>query len=333
MEQNFVGYLLNALDPDTHQQVEAHLKAHPADRQRLDVLRQALEPLAADRDEITPPPGLAFRTLARVAEYRCRPKADLPAAPLTARSAPAYRRWFRRADLLVAAAVVLVAGGLLLEGAMQYRGTQARLACANNLRTFHQSLVNFSHLYDGDFPGVPLERRYPEEFPDGRCDVAGIFVPELVQSRCLGKDATVRCPGNGGKSPTNYDLEQVRRMSREDFEKTAGKLSGCYAYSLGYSDPTATLCNLRRDPENPELSNDLLPVMADKPSVDGADGRGNTPNHRGGQNVLYVGGNVRFHPTPAAGMDNDDIFVNKEGKVGRGTHRWDTVLGSSADHP
>ena len=329
MEQNFVGYLLNALDPETHQQVEAYLKTNPEGQQRLDLLRHALEPLAADRDEIEPPPGLAFRTLAKVAEYRCRPKADLPDAPLTTRSAPSYGRWFRRADMFVAAAVVLVAGGLLFEGAMTFRGTQSRIACADNLRNFHQSLVNFSTLKDGDFPGVPLERRYPEEFPDGRCNVAGIFVPELVQAGCLGKDSNVRCPGNGGKLASNYNLEQMRRMSREEFEKTAGKLSGCYAYSLGYNDPTATHCNLRRDPE---LSNDMLPIMADKPTINDAQ-RTNTPNHRNGQNVLYVGGNVRFHPTPAAGMNEDNIYMNKDGKVGRGADRWDTVLGSSADHP
>jgi hypothetical protein len=333
MEQNLVGYLLNALDADTHQQVEVWLRSHPEGQQQLETLRQALAPLEADRVDIAPPTGLAFRTLARVAEYRCRPKPALPDTPAGGRGGAPVRRWLRRVDLLVAAAVVVVAGGLLLEGALQFRSAHSRVDCANNLRNFHQSLTSFSQTHDGDFPGVPVARHYPEQFPDGRGNVAGIFVPELVQAGCLSKDSSIRCPANGSKVNPNLTLDQLRRLSREDYEKAAGKLSGCYAYSLGFNDPTDTHCNLRRDPDNPELSTDLLPIMADRPTVLADGGRANTPNHRSGQNVLYVGGNVRFASTPKAGINDDDIYVNKEGKVKRGINRWDTVLGSSADQP
>src|SRR5262245_4004200 len=102
MDENLVGYLLNALDPETHREVEARLAADPAARERLDQLRQALEPLEADRAEFEPPAGLAVRTLARVAEHTCQ---DLPRAPVTAASrAPGLARsLLRRADVLVAA--------------------------------------------------------------------------------------------------------------------------------------------------------------------------------------------------------------------------------------
>jgi len=81
MDENLVGYLLDALDPDTHRQVEKYLHDEPGVRQKLETLRRALEPLAADRDPPEPEPGLALRTLCRVAEYRCRPLPQAPAPP------------------------------------------------------------------------------------------------------------------------------------------------------------------------------------------------------------------------------------------------------------
>jgi hypothetical protein len=60
--------------------------------------------------------------------------------------------------------------------------------------------------------------------------------------------------------------------------------------------------------------------------------RGSSANH-GGQNVLYIGGNVRFHKTPAAGRDQDHIFMNRLHQVAAGVDRDDTVLGLSADRP
>src|SRR5581483_8285319 len=85
MDENLVGYALNALDPDGQREVEAYLLTHPAARQRLEAVRQALQPLATDRDAIEPPDGLRIRTLARVAEYR---RQELPAAPKVLRLRP-----------------------------------------------------------------------------------------------------------------------------------------------------------------------------------------------------------------------------------------------------
>src|SRR5258708_5705309 len=105
MEEEFVGYLLNALDPVTHRRVERYLAAHPECEEQLELLRQALQPLELDRDEESPPPGLAARTLELVA---AQPLRRLPQAPPeTSRSeGPGRSRW-RRADVLVAASIAL----------------------------------------------------------------------------------------------------------------------------------------------------------------------------------------------------------------------------------
>jgi hypothetical protein len=106
MEENLVGYVLDALDPDTQRRVETYLQGNPEGIRQVELLRQALEPLRADAQEIEPPPGLAVRTLARVAEYCCR---DLPRAPAPSRrfGEGGRPRWYRRADMLVAASILL----------------------------------------------------------------------------------------------------------------------------------------------------------------------------------------------------------------------------------
>src|SRR5271170_1616793 len=84
MEEQLVGYLLNALDEPGMREVEAHLQTHPEARRKLALLRQAFEPLAVDQKAPLPPPQLAERTLARIAEHICaegRPTSDLPKAP------------------------------------------------------------------------------------------------------------------------------------------------------------------------------------------------------------------------------------------------------------
>src|SRR5215831_4326792 len=107
MDENLVGYLLNALDDDVRRGVESYLRTHPEARHKLARLRERLAPLAADRDTIEPPPGLARATLARVQQAR-----TLPAAPRVSAAQVGSSNWWRRADVLAAAASLLLALGI-----------------------------------------------------------------------------------------------------------------------------------------------------------------------------------------------------------------------------
>jgi hypothetical protein len=309
MDENLLGYLLNSLDPETQQRVEAHLRAHPESRHRLEALRRFLEPLEVDRDGEEPPAGLALRTLAFIARDRCQAASStdrrpgLPPAPkVRGEYAPSAWSWHRRADVLVAAGIVVAFVGLVFSGLGRAWSGYQLYACQNNLRQFHAALTGYSDAHHGDFPQVQAH------------NLAGVFVPVLSDSGLLGATLNVDCPAVGQQRPPIRDVSELG--------------AGCYAYSLGYSEGglgPAAHRGLSRD------DGDLLPIMSDLPVFLGGDrvADGNSLNHGGrGQNVLHIGGHVDFYTRRDVGVDGDDIFVNREGRAAAGAHRLDSVLGA-----
>src|SRR5262245_64610572 len=149
MDEDLVDYLLDGLDAKERREVEALLESDPGARARLEALRLALEPLAADRADPPPPRGLAARTLARVAACPCH---ELPRAPACgdAATGPTAPLW-RRADVLVAACLLLTAGGLLLHwlaGLRRPDGSAQIIACQDNLRQLYFGLKTYSERHN-----------------------------------------------------------------------------------------------------------------------------------------------------------------------------------------
>src|SRR6266404_5899947 len=99
MNDNLLAYLLDSLDDAEKRELEAELLESPDARRRLALLKQALRPLDADREEIAPPPDLATRTLEKIA---AQVGPELPAAPRIPATASGAGSWLRRADVLVA---------------------------------------------------------------------------------------------------------------------------------------------------------------------------------------------------------------------------------------
>jgi len=117
-------------------------------------------------------------------------------------------------------------------------------------------------------------------------------------------------------------------LTAEQFLKQAPRLLPCYAYSLGYRDETGVYhCAM----EATQTACARVPLMADGPPP-GVGNSLNSTNHGGrGQNVLFNDGHVEFCVSRHVG--GDDIYLNRDLKVGAGVDCNDAVLGSSAAHP
>lgn len=322
MEENLIGYLLNALDPLTRGQVEAYLASHPDARARLELLRQALEPLAADRALPEAPAGLAERTLRFVAGST----GELPQAPQAAaeRSFGSHRSPWRRADILVAAVLLLALAGLAFPWVLQLRrlghgkdNPEHLVQCKDNLRQFYQALRVY-HDQHGSFPNVDRIAA-PRQ-------AAGLMVPYLIEQEYLPRTMTVQCPSAGGTGACPWTLRELQAMTRDEFDHSAPHLNPGYAYSLGYLEQGVCLSVSLTTGK----AGSLQPLMADCPGQDAT--KGNSPNHGGtGQNVLFVDGSVKFCTSRL--VDGDDLYLNKFKKVGAGVDRDDPSLAGSAEAP
>jgi prepilin-type processing-associated H-X9-DG protein len=137
---------------------------------------------------------------------------------------------------------------------------------------------------------------------------------------------SVLCPAQGRRSPGLQTLADLRdlyeRPDRCAYYAATSEMSGSYAYTLGYWQGTF-LCGLRRDRDG------LLPLMADRPSETG----GNSLNHGGGQNILFVDGHVCWRTSTHVGPGGDDIFRNQRNQLFAGVDFTDVVLGPSSACP
>lgn len=319
MDENLVGYLLDALEPETKREVEQHVNEHPDARQRLALLRRALAPLESDRDKIDPPAGLWVRTLSRIAENRTQTLPPAP-EPVILRAMPvAGRTWWRRADVMVAAGLLLCLSLLLPPGISHLRFRNEVSACQNNLRQFYFALRGYSDSHGGQFPNIS-EVAAPRR-------VAGMVVPVLMQEM-NGKSPAfnVACPTQNVRAQQYPPLEHFPAMNKDDFERFATEMLGSYAYTLGYRDGERYVAH-RADAAH-------FPIMADRPPQGVEHGvRVNSANHAGkGQNVLFGGGNVRF-VTDRFAHPQDDMYSNERGRVAAGVRANDAVLGASNASP
>jgi hypothetical protein len=317
MEENLVGFLLNALDDDAKRQVEASLRSSAELRSRLDLLHRAVAPLAADREAPEPRSGLVLSTLACIAEYQCRKLPDAPPPP-PSQATPVSRHRLRRPDVLVAAVLLIILGGIGAPYLLHLWRNYQRANCQENLRFVGIGLQRYCDTHDGSFPVVA------EKGPHG---VAGIFVPVLGDSGMIGLETPIACPAQKHGPMQRRSLREMEELYASNpaaFRLEAQRLAGGYAYTLGYVD-AAGYHGLRRD------FGDHLPIIADR--LESLTQR-NSANHGGvGQNVLYVGGFVEWHTNRNAGINGDDIYVNRDNRLLAGKDREDTVLGPGDASP
>ncbi len=336
-DEELFGYLCNALAADERTAVEAQLTGNPLVATRLSQLRVALAPLEVDREPPLPAPGLALRTISRLAAYladhpngtanhseqsgaselgnQIAAAATLPVPNGDHRLAtPAPRKLGRapradhdsrqvggrlRLDLVVACGIGLFACGLLISGIGKVKSRYEMMACESALRTLHAGLTSYADQHDGRYPQVGV----------GTHSTADSFASILADAGVLPTNYRAACPSNEATEPVSY------------------------AYSLGYRTPTGGLAGLRRSGAGEAREHDLLPIAADYPATGVALGSGPLSPHDKTMNVLYAGGNVRPTTSHLIGPEGDDIYRNAYGHVAAGAHAADVVLGRPGDRP
>ena len=318
MQPDLVGYLWQCLDADEHRRVSEQLDADPKLRDDLAALRERLAPLESDREPEPAPAGLAFDTLARVAEHVCRDR-QLPKAPPVTRTAGSDRPWRRRIDVAVAASVLLTSLAILLPTVLAWQERAGRARCQDNLRAMWTGLKEYQTEH----------RRLPDPGSVSR-PVAGMVAPLLRDGGLLPRDAHLVCPATKVSDSVGMSVADLDKLPRNQFDEIAPRLLPGYAYSLGYRDPDGTLHSV----DTMDIDAQQLPIIADSPAV--IPTVGNSPNHVGhGQNLLFMDGHADFRTTRMLGTGDalDDIYLNKHNVAKAGVDARDVVLGSSATPP
>ena len=323
MREHLLGYLLGALEPTEHEQVEARLLEDPALQADLERLQSKVAPLAADEEEFEPPAGLAARTCNFVAA-RATAKPSGRTAVLAPGDAPPGGSWlapggnWRLQDLLVAGGIC-IAASLLVFPAISHSQFNARLtACQNNLREIGSALGRYSQVHNGYFPLVPQQ---------GRLAVAGIYAPTLREARMLEENSHLICPASPLARDEDFTLptlDEVRAAKLEELAQLYRRMGGSYGYTLGYVSDGVYHGHRNRGRSN-------FALMADAPDDDTA---GRSANHGScGQNVLFEDMHVSFLKSCRLTECDDHIYMNDQGLVGAGIGPDDAVIGRSPARP
>jgi hypothetical protein len=325
MRDELVGYLLDALDEGETRRVETALadpQRGPALRNDLDTLRQAIRPLAFDRESIDVPAGLAARTLQFVAaqtavatERRPKPTPRVFSPADEGQPVRAGRRWLDRLIIgaTAVAACVLVAP-LLLESIEESR--QRRVD--RNLQKVSAALQGYAESH-GMYPTPP---------DVGPLSRAGLYAPTLVaEERIVADDGSLLCPDTAlarrGKFrvPTLAELEAA--VGTPLFEQLVKTMGGDFGYTLGHRDSAGVL-----QPNRNRRRADH-PILADAPD----ECCEKSSNHPGGiHHVLFEDGRVVRWKEGTLHRD-DHLYRNHDGKVAAGVDPEDAVIGDSHHQP
>lgn len=307
MRDELLGYLLGSLEPDEVERLEEELRSNPQLQQELEVLSEALAPLAEEEDHHKPPPGLALRTCEHV---HASARVTVESRVETVGS----RLGWSVQDFMVAAGI-MIAASMLFFPAVSHSRFQAQLAmCQNNLRMIGTGVTNYSQAHGSYFPAVAAR--------NGRA-IPAAFASLLARTGFVESSQPFVCPSSATaeqqcfKLPTpeqidEYGLDQLRRVCRN--------ISGNYCATAGYADEAGY-----HSPRN--FHRETFAIVSDAPCQQR--GEHQSSNHAGeGQNVLFEDGHVVYlkNCNCERGTAGDDIFRNDDGKIAAGSHRDDSVI-------
>ncbi|MDG3002872.1 hypothetical protein [Paludisphaera mucosa] len=304
-----LDFALGQLEDPRRRALDEASRSDPEVAAKIQRARRAVDLLCDDGLLADPPPGLAGRTLAFVAQSPARSPSILDYVPA--------RVPFRWADFAVAASI-FVAGLLTLMPAVQRsRERMNQAGCVFNLQQIGQALGQYATIHPS-YPSPPSDRAGAD---------SGLFAAFLRGSGVLPDVSVLDCPYNGrcdlehARNLTSF--EQADAMSKSDPAAYKKMVCWDYGYNPGYRHASGRLGPITARPAS------LIAVVADQPPDDASlgDVDRNSPNHFGaGQNVLYSDGGVRWHRSRLVAPDDRDVYLNNARKMEPGINDRDSVI-------
>ncbi len=320
MNEDLLGYVLDAIDDAERQRIEEALEKDPHLQRRLEEIRTELACLDVAPRDFEPQCGLAERTCDLVDAHK---EAQLvrPASRRWDQMSPergANTRSWSMADAVVVTGILVVVSMLFFPAIANSRYRSRIAGCQFNLQRLGIALTDYSETNGGALPEIPVS---------GNRAVAGIYGPILSQEgQFLADPHVLVCPGSRlaertseWQLPSLAELDQARGHQLVSLQRAAG---GSYGYTLGYVADGQYQAPRREGRAN-------FAVMSDAPSLH-LEGRRSDAHGGRGQNVLFEDNRVEFFVDCVA---YDALFVNRDGVASAGLDKEDSVIGRSSTPP
>ena len=315
-QEDLLGYVLGALDATEQRELQELIDNDPALEEQLLEIKNSLLPLDAIDSPCGPPVGLARRTCEAVAVSAKQAAAKPTNPPATKMSASsgglfAGRGSWSLSDCLITCGVILVGAAILFPALAASRHNSRLAACQNNLQSLGAVFIDFSEIYEGNFPSIPVK---------GNMAVAGSYAPQLKEMGLITDDSTFACAGQAGTRTAPVSVPTVEMItnakSSEQLRHYHKTMAGDYGYSLGHSENGVYQSASR-------MGRAHYALLADAPSCQNAQRVSN--NHGGkGQNTLFEDGHVEY--VSGGTIGEDALFENNMGLVAPGADRFDSVV-------
>ena len=312
-DADLIGYLLGALEPDSHTAIRRALRNDRGLRARLEHLQQTLAPLDESRHEFEPPSGLVARTLASVESARRRPR-EVPADWTASRS-------LRPIDLVLAVSACLMLVTLAVPALLNTREHSRIMSCQWNLKEVGERLTSYAQ--------TRPDRSYPPIRVSDELAFAGAAAVFLRDAHLLEpKSEFLICPGSQWTQdrwlgiPSRQELIEAGPERLPEMQRQAG---GSYGWYLG-----VVVDRRYRPPRNRGRSSFAL--LSDAPPLQSPSLT--SFNHgRQGYNVLCDDMHVEFMRVERMATAPDNPLRNHLGQVAPGIGPNDSVVAPSEVPP
>ena len=325
--EHLLGYVLGALEPLEHEQLERELAKDPRLAHQAELLAARLQPLEAGRETEQPPEGLAARCCSMIFDQM--PAEQPMVSPARRGVAAAMDADYRPevsgrgsnwsfADMAIAAGIFLAAGMLFFPAIANSR-YQAQLAqCQNSQRHLGEGFARAENAHpNSNFHNVSV-------MPVSHA-VAGIQSVLLKDKGFLDRDSLLLCPGSPEAAQRNgFSVPSLAEFCQAS-PAVQSRSAGSTAFSLGYV-PQTTNKSQAHSTEYQALASDApmgaLPHMV-------------SSHHDGkGQNVLFKSGRVAY----VCGCGDrdcggDSLFWNHNLRIEAGVDAADNVLAIGGTRP